>query len=44
MYAIYGRMDNAQRVFNKMPLCDVVSWNALLGGYGNGNETLKHFE
>ncbi len=27
MYAIYGRMDNAQRVFNKMPLCDVVSWN-----------------
>jgi pentatricopeptide repeat protein len=40
-------MEDAQRVFNKMPSHDVVSWNAILGGcamHGHGNEALKHFE
>jgi pentatricopeptide repeat protein len=34
-------------VFNKLPSHDVVSWNALLGGYamhGHGKEALKIFE
>ncbi len=47
MYAKCGSMEDAQRVFNKMPSHDVVSWNAILGGcamHGYGNEALKHFE
>jgi pentatricopeptide repeat protein len=47
MYAKCGSMEDAQRVFNKMPSHDVVSWNAILGGcamHGHGNEALKHFE
>ncbi len=47
MYAKCGSMDNACKVFNKMPSHDVVSWNALLGGYamhGQGKTALKHFK
>jgi pentatricopeptide repeat protein len=31
MYAKCGSMEQAWRVFNKMPSRDVVSWNAILG-------------
>ncbi len=31
MYAKCGSMEQAWRVFNKMPSGDVVSWNAILG-------------
>ncbi len=47
MYAKCGSMEDAWRVFNKMPSLDVVSWNAILGGcamHGHGKEALKHFE
>ncbi|CAM6023970.1 unnamed protein product [Sphagnum balticum] len=47
MYAKCGSMEDASRVFNKLPSHDVVSWNALLGGYamhGHGKEVLKNFE
>ncbi len=47
MYAKCGSMDDACKVFNKMPSCDVVSCNALLGGYamhGQGKIALKHFK
>ncbi len=47
MYAKCGSMEDAWRVFNKMPSHDVVSWNAILGGcamHGHGKEALKHFE
>jgi pentatricopeptide repeat protein len=47
MYAKCGSMEDAWRVFNKMPSRDVVSWNAILGGcamHGHGKEALKHFE
>jgi pentatricopeptide repeat protein len=47
MYAKFGSMEDACRVFNKLPSHDVVSWNALLGGYamhGHGKEALKNFE
>jgi pentatricopeptide repeat protein len=40
-------MEDACRVFNTMPSHDVVSWNALLGGfamYGQGKEALVQFE
>ncbi|KAH9544538.1 hypothetical protein CY35_13G126800 [Sphagnum magellanicum] len=33
MYAKCGSMEDACRVFNSMPSHDVVSWNALLGGF-----------
>jgi pentatricopeptide repeat protein len=32
MYAKCGSMDDAWRVFNKMPSRDVVTWTAVLGG------------
>jgi pentatricopeptide repeat protein len=47
MYAKCGSMENACKVFNKLPSWDVVSWNALLGGYamhGHGKDVIKKFE
>jgi pentatricopeptide repeat domain-containing protein 1 len=47
MYAKYGSMEDAWRVFNKMPSRDLVTWNVILGGFamhGYGKEALKHFE
>jgi pentatricopeptide repeat protein len=47
MYAKCGSMDDACKVFNKMTSRDVVSCNALLGGYamhGQGKIALKHFK
>ncbi|CAK9867352.1 unnamed protein product [Sphagnum jensenii] len=47
MYAKCGSMEDACRVFNSMPSHDVVSCNALLGGFamhGQGKEALVHFE
>jgi pentatricopeptide repeat protein len=47
MYAKCGSMEDAWRVFNKVPSRDVVTWNAILGGcamHGHGKEALKHFQ
>jgi pentatricopeptide repeat protein len=47
MYAKCGSIEDACRVFNKMPSRDVVTWTAILGGFamhGHGREALKHFE
>ncbi|CAK9269740.1 unnamed protein product [Sphagnum jensenii] len=47
MYAKCGSIEDAWRVFNRMPSQDVVTWNAILGGcamHGHGKEALKHFE
>ncbi|CAM6054767.1 unnamed protein product [Sphagnum tenellum] len=47
IYAKCGSMEDAWRVFNTMPSRDVVSWNAMLGGFalhGHGQEALAHFE
>jgi pentatricopeptide repeat protein len=47
MYAKCGSMEDAWRVFNKMPSCNVVSWNIMLGGYAmqeHGIEALALFE
>ncbi len=46
VYAKCG-MDDAWRVFNKMPFRNVVTWNTILGGcamHGHGKEALKYFE
>ena len=34
MYAKCGRLVKARDVFNKLPIQNVVSWNALIAGYG----------
>jgi pentatricopeptide repeat protein len=47
MYAKSGSMEKAWRVFNKMPSHDLVSWNAMLGGFamhGQIKEALTHFQ
>ncbi|CAM6079031.1 unnamed protein product [Sphagnum tenellum] len=47
MYAKCGSLEDAWRVFNRMPIRDMVSWTAMLGGYamhGRGKEALRHFE
>ncbi|KAH8940748.1 hypothetical protein BDL97_14G001500 [Sphagnum fallax] len=47
MYAKCGNLEDALKVFNKMPSRDVVTWNAMIGGYaihGHGKEALKQFE
>eukprot|EP01018_Ginkgo_biloba_P006435 Gb_28586 [translate_table: standard] len=47
MYAKCGSIENAQNVFDKMPERDVVSWTAMIKGYGMhgcGKEALNLFE
>jgi pentatricopeptide repeat protein len=47
MYAKCGSMEDAWRVFSKMPSRDVVTWTVILGGcamHGHGKEALKLFE
>ncbi|CAN5962980.1 unnamed protein product, partial [Sphagnum jensenii] len=47
MYAKCGSIDDAWRVFNKMPFQNVVTWSTILGGcaiHGHGKEALKYFE
>jgi pentatricopeptide repeat protein len=46
MYAKCGHMEDALRVFNKMPSRDVVMWSALILGhvkYGQGQKALELF-
>lgn len=47
MYAKCGCVEMAQRIFNVMPIRNVQTWNAFLGGLainGYGQEALKQFE
>ncbi|KAJ7551206.1 hypothetical protein O6H91_06G004500 [Diphasiastrum complanatum] len=34
MYSKCGRIDEAERVFNSMPILTLTAWNAMLDGYG----------
>ncbi|XP_023903980.2 pentatricopeptide repeat-containing protein At5g50390, chloroplastic [Quercus suber] len=46
-YSKWGRMEDARHVFDKMPQKNVISWNALIAGYGNhghGEEAIEMFE
>ncbi|XP_051119330.1 pentatricopeptide repeat-containing protein At5g50390, chloroplastic [Andrographis paniculata] len=45
-YSKWGRIEDARNVFDKMPLKNIVSWNALIAGYGNhgrGAEAVELF-
>lgn len=33
MYSVFGRMDDALKVFDEMPVRDVVTWTSLVSGY-----------
>ncbi|KAF5792963.1 putative tetratricopeptide-like helical domain superfamily, DYW domain-containing protein [Helianthus annuus] len=46
-YSKWGRLDDARNLFEKMPLKNVISWNALIAGYGKhgrGIEALELFK
>lgn len=46
-YSKWGRIEDAQHVFNRMPCKNTISWNALIAGYGNhgrGAEAVEVFE
>ncbi|CAK9200416.1 unnamed protein product [Sphagnum troendelagicum] len=47
MHAKFGSMQDAQRVFNKMPSHDVVAWNSMILGHvkcGQGQKALELFQ
>jgi pentatricopeptide repeat domain-containing protein 1 len=47
MYAKRGSMEDAQRVFNKMPSRDVATWTAMISGHvkcGQGQKALELFQ
>eukprot|EP00250_Pteridium_aquilinum_P021298 c25084_g10_i2 orf=2-265(+) len=47
MYAKNGLLAKAQEVFDRLPVRDLVSWNALIAGYSEhrcGQEALDCFE
>ncbi|KAK4752163.1 hypothetical protein SAY87_020961 [Trapa incisa] len=47
MYAKLGFMDYADRVFEQLPVRDVISWNTLISGYaqnGLANEAIVTYE
>ncbi|CAN8302482.1 unnamed protein product [Cochlearia groenlandica] len=46
-YSKWGRVDTARYVFDKLPRKNIISWNALMGGYANhgrGADAVKLFE
>ncbi|OMO71681.1 hypothetical protein COLO4_28102 [Corchorus olitorius] len=46
-YSKWGRIEDAQRVFDRMPCKNTISWNALIAGYGyhgRGAEAVDLFE
>ncbi|KAJ8449580.1 hypothetical protein Cgig2_005602 [Carnegiea gigantea] len=47
LYGKWGRIDDARNVFDGMPRKNVISWNALIAGYGihgRGEEAVELFE
>lgn len=47
MYANCGALEMAREVFDELPLCDVISYSALIAGFcehGYGKEALDYFE
>ncbi|KAI4319030.1 hypothetical protein MLD38_032680 [Melastoma candidum] len=46
-YSKWGKIENARHLFDSMPEKNVISWNAMLAGYGNrgqGEKALELFE
>ncbi|XP_022738518.1 pentatricopeptide repeat-containing protein At5g50390, chloroplastic isoform X2 [Durio zibethinus] len=43
-YSKWGRIEDAQCVFDRMPRKSTISWNALIAGYGNHGQGAKAVE
>ncbi|XP_010265494.1 PREDICTED: pentatricopeptide repeat-containing protein At4g35130, chloroplastic [Nelumbo nucifera] len=46
MYSKLGYIEFGERIFEEMPVRDLVSWNSIIGGYvsvGDGVNSLSHF-
>ncbi|KAF8405122.1 hypothetical protein HHK36_010020 [Tetracentron sinense] len=43
MYSKFGRMSVAQKLFDKMPERNVVSWNAIISGYSDNGSSQEVF-
>lgn len=46
-YSKWGRVEDARRIFDKMPRKNIISWNALIAGYANhgqGTDAVEMFE
>ncbi|KAI3727046.1 hypothetical protein L1987_66854 [Smallanthus sonchifolius] len=43
-YSKWGRIEDARNLFEKMHLKNVISWNALIAGYGNHGRGLEALE
>ncbi|GAB2289397.1 hypothetical protein Dimus_023707 [Dionaea muscipula] len=47
LYSKWGKIEEARIVFDRMPSKNVISWNALIAGYGNhgrGSEAIQLFD
>ncbi|MCO5596862.1 hypothetical protein L7F22_050932 [Adiantum nelumboides] len=47
MYVKCGAIDKAQKVFDELPIRDIISWNSLIGGYaqhGHDEEAFTSFK
>ena len=47
MYLKFGVLDKVQKVFNELPIRDIISWNSLVVGYahhGHGQEAFTCFK
>ncbi|XP_059657388.1 pentatricopeptide repeat-containing protein At5g50390, chloroplastic [Cornus florida] len=43
-YSKWGRIEDARNIFEKMPHKNVISWNALIAGYGNHGRGIEAVE
>ncbi|KAG9457268.1 hypothetical protein H6P81_001776 [Aristolochia fimbriata] len=47
MYVVFGELDAAHELFNKMPLRDIITWTTLISGYakaGYAREAIRLFQ
>ncbi|XXG79316.1 hypothetical protein AAC387_Pa09g0416 [Persea americana] len=44
LYAKFGRVDDARKIFDEIPEKDVVTWNAMIGGYSQNQRPIEAIE
>lgn len=44
MYCEMGHLDNARKVFDKMPRKDIASWNAMISGLSQSSNPCEVLE